>query len=251
MVRHLSRRARSAIALVVLFDVACAYAQVHSDPVHTDSRPLADVSANVGAGSQPVHESGRSVRDGSLGGLGGLGGNSVRDSVSGDVRSGPVSDVSAGPVTSWRPVSGGGTMTDASVGSVGSDTRAGIAEQALQPVRDLGPLVEQLRAIQPLPDDGTLPEAQPEAGQGEEAEIAPEDQDTAEAGEPAVEEEPATEASEASEPDGVAADAEPAAPADQPPDVAADAEGESPPGNAGPSAADDPRDAAEPTPARN
>lgn len=233
MVSHSFAPSARLVVLAVVLSVTGARGQMHSDPVHTDGRPLADVSANVGAGSRPVYENGRSVSESSLGRLSG---NSVRGSVSGDVHSGPVSDVSAGPVTSWQPVSGGGTMTDASAGSVHSEMRAEMAAQALEPVRDLGPLVEQLRAIQPVPDSGPLPEAESEAQpQDEIEEAAPDEQDAPDVAAPADDQEAAPSEAEAREAAG-------AAPGEEPPNVAPDASG------VPAVVVDDPRDAAEPTP---
>lgn len=127
---------------------AAAIAQVGGGPVRQDSRPVSEGSTNVGAGSGPVHDSGGSVREGNAGRLSG---NSVRGSVTGDLVSGPVSDISAGPVTSRQPVSGGGTVTDSSAGAVTKDVDSPIREGIAEPVQGLGRLQQQLRAIEPLP----------------------------------------------------------------------------------------------------
>jgi hypothetical protein len=145
-----------------------AQAQVHSGPVHQGSSSLSDVSRPVGADSGPVYESGRSVHDT---GAGGLSGNAVRESVTGDVHSGPVSDVSVGAVTTGQSVGGAGAVTDAAAGAVKKDEDSPIRAGISQPLRDLVPLQEQLQAIQPLPRD-TSPEDEAAAAEDAAAEAA-------------------------------------------------------------------------------
>jgi hypothetical protein len=235
---------RLVLLAVLLSRLSAAHGQVRSNPVHQGTGPLSDLSTNVGAGSGPVHERGRSVRDGSLGTLSG---NAVRDGGRGGMLSGPVSDISAGPVTSGQPVSGGGTMTDAGAGAVKKDANSPLGERISQPVRELGPLLDQLRALQPgssEPAEEAAPELQ--AGQEEGVPEAPIAADQA-----ADNEEPAAAESEAAAPD-VAAEVEAAAPQEEVEEPAPDAEAEAPPdqdNGAPPAVEDDPRDAAEPTPA--
>ncbi|HVO25210.1 MAG TPA: hypothetical protein VMW56_16440 [Candidatus Margulisiibacteriota bacterium] len=135
-----------------------ALAQTRANPVAEDSGPLRDLSTNVGAGSGPVR--------GSISKLpstaGTLNDRSVRGSVSGDLVSGPVSDLSRGAVTSGRAVAGGGSVVAASVGAVKKDAESPLGEMISQPLRELGPLQEQLRSIQPLPRNAPL--AEEEAG---------------------------------------------------------------------------------------
>jgi hypothetical protein len=232
----------SHVLLILAFVVRIAHAQVRGKPVHQDTGPLSEMSTNVGAGSGPVHQWGRSVSDGSLGTLGG---NAVRDSASGDVRSGPVSDISVGAVTSGRPVSGSGTVTDASAGAVKKDVDSPLGERISQPVRDLGPLLEQLHAVQPV-----LPDASAAAGAEDAAwEVQPGEEEAGwEAQEPTRDEEQAaSEEPAAVEPDAPASDV--AAVEAEP---APGGEAESPPPDqdnaAPPSVADDRRDAAETSP---
>src|SRR5256885_237101 len=92
-----------------------AAAQVGGGPVHQGSGPLSELSTNVGAGSGPVSGAGGSIRAGSPGRLSG---NSVRESVTGDVLSGPVSDVTVGAVTADQPVTGGAAVSESSAGAV-------------------------------------------------------------------------------------------------------------------------------------
>jgi hypothetical protein len=82
-----------------------------------------------------------------------LGATPVRASVTGDVRSGTLSDVSLPPFTLRQPVAGTGTVTDVSAGTVTRDNASTQGERLTQPVRDLAALQEQMRAINPLPRD--------------------------------------------------------------------------------------------------
>jgi hypothetical protein len=142
-----------------------AFPQVSGHTVREDSGPLRELSRNVEAGSGPVYDPGRSI---SAGNAGPLSGNVVADSTTGDVTSGPWSDVSRGAVTAHQPVSGGGTPTDASVGAVTRDAnvplRASLPLPPPEPVYDLRPLREQLRAIEPLPREATAEPQAPEDG---------------------------------------------------------------------------------------
>jgi hypothetical protein len=225
---------------------APARAEVGGEPVRQGSGPLSDLSTNGGAGSGPVHQRGRSVRDGSMGNLGG---NPVRGSVTGDVRSGPVSELSVGPATESRPVTGGGTVTDSSAGAVKKDITSPLGEMISAPLHELGPLQEQLRAVQPLPRLTPLPsevqsaldaEAQA-AAQREAAAIteatqpeAPLEQPVEESAEPPQAIAPEVEAPAMEEPQAQAAevveDAAPPESADAPaPDADVQPQGEEPP----------------------
>jgi hypothetical protein len=132
-----------------------ALPDVKGRPVRDGSGPLRELSTNVRDGSGPVYEPRRSIREGNAGSLGG---NPVRYSTSGTLRSGPVSEISVGPVTAGRPVAGGGTPRDASAGAVTRDIdlplRPGMELPPAEPLYDLGSLQEQLRRIEPIhPDD--------------------------------------------------------------------------------------------------
>ncbi len=119
-----------------------------NEPVSVEGGPLSERSTNVGAGSGPIYEPGRSVSESSAGPLSG---DSVRGSATGTVISGPVSEFSSGAVTEHVPVSGGGSVETATVGSVKKDLASPLGQMTSEPVSDLRPLQEQLRAIQPLP----------------------------------------------------------------------------------------------------
>ena len=140
---------RSALVLIVLaLSPAWIGAQLSDGPVSGTGGPLSERSTNVGVDSAPVYEPRRSLSDA---GDGTLSGDPVRGSITGDLVSGPVSDVSSGPVTEHQPVSGGGSVGAASIGSVKKDLTSPLREMTSEPVRDLAGLQQQLRAIQPLP----------------------------------------------------------------------------------------------------
>lgn len=131
-----------------------ALAQTAGQPVGQGSGPLSELSTNVGAGSGSVRDS--NGRPGINPGR--LGGNSVRGSVAGDIVSGPVSDISVGSVGAGRTVTGGGSVGQASVGAVKKDIASPLGEMISEPLRELGPLQDQLRALQPLPRNGSSPD---------------------------------------------------------------------------------------------
>ena len=124
------------------------------------SGPVSGLSTNVGDGSGPVRGS---VGAGSLNG-GRFSGKPVRGSVTGDVVSGPFSDISAGSVTADNPMAGGGSVGQASAGAVKKDVDSPLGQMISAPLRDLGPLQDRLRAIRPLPRNApALDEAAPTA----------------------------------------------------------------------------------------
>jgi len=229
------------LLLAILLPLNALHAQMRSNPVHQGSGPLSDLSTNVGAGSGPVHERGRSVSEGSLGTIGG---NSVRESVTGDVGSGPVSAISVGPVTSGQPVSGSGTMSDASAGAVKKDVDSSLGEEISQPLHELGPLQARLRGVRPLPSEPAAGQEPTEQGvQPTDEEIVPDEQ------EPHDDEQPEEDEEQAAEPEGAAPDIaqDSAAPQEQPSELAPTAEAEPPAqDSAAPTGAEnDPRDAEE------
>ncbi len=207
---HLFPRFTRLATLATLLLMAPAVAQLPGGPVRRDSGPLAELSTNVGAGSGPVRDTGGSLRQGTARRLGG---SSVRASATGDVLSGPVSDLSAGPVTAGQPVTGGGTVGQSSVGAVMKDRDSPLGEVISEPLRELGALQERLRALQPLPRNAQLSnESQLEEGaegagdmvntEAERREPLPEEppEHIAEAEEPVVEVPTAEEPPAASEP---------------------------------------------------
>jgi hypothetical protein len=142
--------------LVTALAAAAARAQSAGQPAGQGSGPVRELSTNVGTGSGPVRGSvGAAMNDTPVRS------GPVRGSVTGDVTSGPVSDISVGPVTADNPMAGGGTIGQASAGAVKKDMNSPLGERISQPLRELGPLQERLRAIQPVPRDAAVP---PEEG---------------------------------------------------------------------------------------
>jgi hypothetical protein len=150
----MARRALQSLVptLAVLVCARIAAGQLPGGPVRQDSGPIRELSTNAGDGSGSVRGSGRGLRDDYAGPLSG---NSVRGSVSRNVLSGPIGDISAGPVTAGLPVSGRGTVTDSSAGAVTKDVDSPLRERIAEPVHGLEPLQQRLRAIQPLPREDT------------------------------------------------------------------------------------------------
>jgi hypothetical protein len=71
----------------------------------------------------------------------------VRESSSRGMLSGPVSSISRGPMTQPRTLRDGGSVTEASAGAVKHDIDRPLGSRISQPLRELGPLQEQLRAV--------------------------------------------------------------------------------------------------------
>jgi hypothetical protein len=138
----------TALLVVIGFPCRSSQAQVKSRPVSEGSGPVSEISTNVGTGSAPVHVRGQTVRTGNPARLSG---NSVRASAARDVRSGPVSEISAGPVSAQRQSRKTVMMTDSSAGAVKLDRDSAIGERIADPLRELGALQDQLRNVQPLP----------------------------------------------------------------------------------------------------
>jgi hypothetical protein len=105
--------------------------------------PLSDVSTNVGHGSRAVHDEAQT--------LGETSGGPVRSGPISDwntrsMLSGPVSSMSQGPVYEPRPSLSGGSVTEASAGAVKHDVTSPLGTRISDPLRELGPLQEQMRA---------------------------------------------------------------------------------------------------------
>jgi hypothetical protein len=99
------------------------------------STPLRNPSLSVHDGSQTIGESSEgSVRSGP-----------VRDGSTRSMLSGPVSEVSQGPMRRPQPSLSGGSQTEASAGAVKHDIASPLGERISQPLRELGPLQEQMR----------------------------------------------------------------------------------------------------------
>jgi hypothetical protein len=130
---------RRIVSLLII--LSCASVSASAQPVGAGSGPLSEISRPLRDGSGSVHD-GRSVRDGSVGSM-------ISGPVRGERRvgmlSGPVSDISVGPVTSGRPMTGGGSMSENSAGAVKQELDPSFGEQVYDLQRTLGPLQEQLR----------------------------------------------------------------------------------------------------------
>lgn len=104
---------------------------------------LSDVSTNVGDGSRPVHDGAET--------LGETSGGPVRSGPVSDwntrsMLSGPVSSMSQGPMYQRSPSLSGGSITEASAGAVKHDITSPLGSRISDPLRELGPLQEQMRA---------------------------------------------------------------------------------------------------------
>lgn len=110
--------------------------------VGTGSGPLSEISRSVRDGSRPVHERGRSVRDGSAGSMKS---GPVRGARRVGMLSGSVSELSAGAVTTGRPMTGGGSMSENSAGAVKQEMDPSLGEQVYDLQRALAPLQARLR----------------------------------------------------------------------------------------------------------
>ena len=154
--------------------------------VSVDGGPLDEVSRPVSEGSRNVHERGRTVSEGSSGSMKS---GPVRDSRTRGMVSGPVSEVSSGPVGDGRPMTGGGSQREASSGAVKNELDRSLGEQLSNP-RQLQALQDSLRALRlnagesaapsdseeaemevPMPDLEPVLDVEPGFEAGEEAEL--------------------------------------------------------------------------------
>ncbi|MGH7789047.1 MAG: hypothetical protein ACRERC_19400 [Candidatus Binatia bacterium] len=87
--------------------------------------------------------------DGTIGESSGSAGRSgpMRDATTRGMLSGPMSEWSRGPVSDRRTLSGGGSMTENSAGAVKHDIDQPLGSRISQPLRELGPLQDQMRAL--------------------------------------------------------------------------------------------------------
>jgi hypothetical protein len=104
--------------------------------------PMSDVGGPMHDGSAPVHGA-PSVGESSGGPVHS---RPVRDGDGRSMHSGPVSDISSGPMTEPRPPITSGAMSEASAGAVTHDIDSPLGERISQPVRELEPLRQQMRA---------------------------------------------------------------------------------------------------------
>lgn len=129
-----------------------AAAQVRTSP---GDSAISEHTGSIGEVSRPVSEGSRPVKgDPTIGessggpvSAGRLRYGPVRESSSRGMLSGPVSSISSGPMTQPRRRPHGGSMTAASAGAVKHDRSAPLGTRISQPLRELGPLQEHLRAV--------------------------------------------------------------------------------------------------------
>jgi hypothetical protein len=108
------------------------------------SGPLSELSTNVGHDSRPVSEGSTTIGEGSVGSM--ISGP-MRDPRPPSMITGPVSEISRGPVTSFVPVTSHVAVRDASAGAVTREAERSVGEPLLEPEQDLFALQEQLRSL--------------------------------------------------------------------------------------------------------
>ena len=101
---------------------------ISGGPVHDGSAAMHDGAQPLGDSSGPVHS------------------GPVRDATTRSMRSGPVSEISSGPMTERRPPITSGAVEEASAGAVTHDIDSPLGERISQPLRELEPLRQQMRA---------------------------------------------------------------------------------------------------------
>jgi hypothetical protein len=114
---------------------------------------LSDVSTNVGAGSRPMSDGSLTIGEASGGPVRS---GPVRDPNTRGMLSGPVSSMSQGPVYQPGRSLSSGSMTEASAGTVKQDSDHPLGTRISDPLRELGPLQEQMRARRLLAEQAAL-----------------------------------------------------------------------------------------------
>lgn len=177
-----TRAAKSLLAALLVSGTA--WAQSLSE----DSGPLSEISRSLKEDSRPVHERGRTLSDHSVGSMRS---GPVRGGRRASMLSGPVSDVSVGPVTAGRSMAGGGSVSENSQGAVKNELDPSFGEQVYDLQRALAPLQERLRqqadeekaaleamdaddlGDEPEEPDGDQPQSAPLAEEGQAANDEP------------------------------------------------------------------------------
>jgi len=139
---------RARLRLPLFFSVLVASSilldgRLVAEPVGEDSGPVSELSRPIGEG-RPV-SSGRGPTLGESSGI--VNSPPVSGSSVGSMISGPVSEISSGAVTSYKPMTGGGSITENSAGAVTKDIASPLGEPIADPLRDLGPLQARLRTL--------------------------------------------------------------------------------------------------------
>jgi hypothetical protein len=162
-------------AAFVLFFAHPAAAEVEGKSVSEDAGPVSDLSTNVGDGSAPVHERGRTMRETSAGSVGSQTGDSTRESSVAPVKSGTISDIAAGSVSSSRSLRRERNEARLAPAPPRMAPDGGGEPQIFwEPAYDLDGLVEDVGAIEPMERvDATADEAQPVAEESANIEESP------------------------------------------------------------------------------
>ena len=113
----------------------------HTGSIGEDSRPIGEDSRPMKGDPTIGESSGGTLSDGRLRY------GPVRESSRRGMLSGPVSSISRGPMTQPRTLRDGGSITESSAGAVKHDSDQPLGSRISQPLRELGPLQEHLRAV--------------------------------------------------------------------------------------------------------
>lgn len=147
--------------LAALMVALPAMGQVRTSP---GDSAVSEHTGSIGEDSQPIGEGSRPMKgDPTIGESSGgtfsdgrLRYGPVRESSRRGMLSGPVSSISRGPMTQPRTLRDGGSVTEASAGAVKHDIDRPLGSRISQPLRELGPLQEQLRAVRQHGDAAAL-----------------------------------------------------------------------------------------------
>ena len=172
-------------------------------------------SAGRCARQHSVHDRSMTVGEASVGSVRS---GPVRDAGMRSMLSGPVSEMSRGPVSEPHPPLTGGSVAEASAGAVKHDIASPLGERISDPLRELAPLQKQMRALREQAEQAALaaateavaPPADEAPAFGEIA--APEESASADAGPAPTEVEPQAEPNV--DPEGTLSDGEGHAPDD-------------------------------------
>jgi len=144
------RRLPLAAALLLVLNHS-ASAEVEGKSVSEDSGPVSDLSTNVRDGSRPVHERGRTTRESSVGSVGSDTGNSAGEASIAPMKSGTVSDITAGSVTSNRSLRRERNEARLAPAPPRMAPDGSSEEQVYwEPAFDLDGLLEDLGAVEPM-----------------------------------------------------------------------------------------------------
>ncbi len=109
-----------------------------------DSEPVSTGSSPVSARRRSVHDGARTIGESSAGSVKS---GPISDGNNRSMLSGPMSDVSRGPMTNPRPMLNGGAVTEGSAGPVKYDRADPLGERISQPLHELSALQQRLREL--------------------------------------------------------------------------------------------------------